>query len=122
MNGNYRDLNRRTNRRALDRELDGYMQKSARYNRAKLDEDMDKYMSGTKAYLDKQMDEYMSAKKKVRVKLIRVLSTFLEHCDSGNVTETNLLTDPISSKTAFSNRPTLSTVTANRVDIFHVLM
>jgi len=60
MNGNYG----RTNRRALDRELDGYMQKSARYNRARLDEDMDKYMSGTKAYLDKQMDEYMSAKKK----------------------------------------------------------
>jgi len=60
MNGNYG----RTNRRALDRELDGYMQKSARYNRTKLDEDMDKYMSGTKAYLDKQMDEYMSAKKK----------------------------------------------------------
>jgi len=62
MNGNYG----RTNRRALDRELDGYMQKSARYNRARLDEDMDKYMSGTKAYLDKQMDEYMSAKKKVQ--------------------------------------------------------
>ena len=62
MNGNYG----RTNRRALDRELDGYMQKSARYNRNKLDEDMDKYMSGTKAYLDKQMDEYMSAKKKVQ--------------------------------------------------------
>lgn len=68
MNGNYG----RTNRRALDRELDGYMQKSARYNRTKLDEDMDKYMSGTKAYLDKQMDEYMSAKKKVQTPSIRV--------------------------------------------------
>ena len=92
MNGNYG----RTNRRALDRELDGYMQKSARYNRTRLDEDMDKYMSGTKAYLDKQMDEYMSAKKKVQIPSIRVWSNFLEHCDPGNVTET-MLTDPISS-------------------------
>ena len=116
MNGNYG----RTNRRALDRELDGYMQKSARYNRTKLDEDMDKYMSGTKAYLDKQMDEYMSAKKKVRIPSIRnpIWSNFFRTL---RFRESNWNdADPISSKTAFSNRPTLST--ANRADIFLVLM
>ncbi|CAG5105582.1 Oidioi.mRNA.OKI2018_I69.chr1.g2259.t1.cds [Oikopleura dioica] len=63
INGKYGNYGR-TNRRQLDRELEGYMQKSAKYNRARLDEEMDQYMSGTKAYLDKQMDEYMSAKKK----------------------------------------------------------